>query len=158
MNGDCTSSLSGQFSGFENPDDSCRDPSTLRKSGVAWGLSFPSSSQYRLQPFLDRIRGASVDILKNKGKIKYALIILGKISYGNCSLLYKNGGIFLIIHWKLGFCKNRQICRWFSSLATILLLNERPACAGFIGFPSNLLVTNKNSVMTVRGTAVAKSR
>jgi hypothetical protein len=98
---------------------------------------------------------AAVDILKKQGKIKYALILLGKISYGNGSPLPQADGIFLIIHWKLGDCENRQICRCFSRLATILLLIDRPACAGFIWFPSNLLVTNKNSVTTVRGTAVA---
>jgi hypothetical protein len=100
---------------------------------------------------------ASFDILKKRGKIKFALILLEKISYGASSPLFQDNGIFLIIHWKWGYCKNRQICRYFSNLTTILLLINRPACAGFIGFPSNLLVTNKNSVMTVYGMAVAKS-
>ena len=100
---------------------------------------------------------ASSGILKKRGKIKFALILLEKISYGGNSPLFQDNGIFLIIHWKLGYCKNRQICRCFSSLATILLLINRLACTGLIGFPSNLLVANKNSVMTVYGMAVAKS-
>ena len=100
---------------------------------------------------------ASFGILKKRGKIKFALILLEKISYGDSSPLFQNNGIFLIIHWKLGYCKSRQICRCFSRLATILLSINRLACTDLIGFPSNLLVTNKNSVMTVYGMAVAKS-
>jgi hypothetical protein len=34
-------------------------------------------------------QAASVDILKKKRKINYALILLGEISYGTCSPLFR---------------------------------------------------------------------
>jgi len=53
---------------------------------------------------------AFADILKNWGEIKYTLILLGKISYGTPSPFIRNGGIYLIIQWKIWFYQKQQIC------------------------------------------------
>jgi len=58
------------------------------------------------------------DILKKRGKINYTLILLGKISYGTGSPLFRHSGIFLKMHRKSEFGKNEQICHRFSIFTT----------------------------------------
>jgi len=101
---------------------------------------------------------AFADILKNWGEIKYTLILLGRISYGTCSPFIRNGGIYLIIHWKIGFYKKEQVCLFNAKHLTNLFVFRRRAYTTFFGCPFNRLVFKTILLRPVCGMTVALPR